>query len=141
MGCEFQLLNFLLLIFYFFTLEIVERLVFVPDAGGGLGQHRVDVVDRGHLDEDDLNGDDDDDSDDGDGDGGGDDGDGGRCGLPSSCFGRNRSGFQKFTMHLGFGLMTFPRSQYLDFLDHQDEKYDETEELGWFAGMLVCAAA
>ena len=106
----------------------MERLVFVPDAGGGLGQHRVDVVDRGHLDEDDLNGDDDG----GDGDG---DGDGGRCGLPSSCFGHNRSGFQKFTMHLGFGLMTFPRSHYLDFLDHHDEKYDETRSWG---GLLVC---
>ena len=108
----------------------MERLVFVPDAGGGLGQHRVDVVDRGHLDEDDLNGDDDDDDDDS-------DGDGGRCGLPSSCFGHNRSGFQKFTMHLGFGLMTFPRSQYiyLDFLDHHDDKYDETRS---WVGLLVC---
>ena len=87
-------------------------------------------------DDDDDDDDDDGDSDgDGDGDGGGDDGDGGRCGLPSSCFGHNRSGFQKFTMHLGFGLMTFPRSQYLHFLDDHDENYDETEE---FAGLLVC---
>ena len=31
------------------TLEVVKCLVLVPDAGGRLGQHRVDVVDRCHL--------------------------------------------------------------------------------------------
>ena len=31
------------------TLEVVDSLVLVSDAGGGLGQHRIDVVDRCHL--------------------------------------------------------------------------------------------
>ena len=42
----------------------MDSLVLVSDAGGGLGEHRVDVVDRRHLDDYHLDNDDHDDIDD-----------------------------------------------------------------------------